>query len=47
VSVTEPPSQKVVGLLALTTGVAGLAFTVTTIAAEVALQPLALVTVTL
>jgi hypothetical protein len=47
VSVTEPPWQKVVGPLALTTGVAGSALTVTAVAALVALQPFAFVTVTL
>jgi hypothetical protein len=45
--VTEPPWQKVVGPLAVTVGMDGLAFTVTFVAALVALQPLALVTVTL
>jgi hypothetical protein len=47
VSVTEPPAQNVVEPLAVTTGIAGAAFTVTAVAAEVALQPLAFVTVTL
>jgi hypothetical protein len=45
--VTEPPWQKVVGPLAVMVGVDGLAFTVTFVAALVALQPLPLVTVTL
>jgi len=47
VSVTEPPSQNVVAPPAVITGVDGLAFTVTAVDAEVALQPLAFVTVTL
>ena len=46
VSVTLPPVQKVVGPLAVTTGVEGFAFTVTVVAADVAEHPLALVTVT-
>jgi hypothetical protein len=46
VSVTEPPAQNVVGPPAVIVAV-GLAFTITTVAAEVALQPLAFVTVTL
>ena len=46
VSVTEPPSQKVVGPLALIVAV-GFAFTVTVVADDVGAQPLALVTVTL
>ena len=46
-SVTEPPVQNVVGPLAEIDGVAGAEFTVTAVAALVALQPLALVTVTL
>lgn len=46
VSVTEPPSQKVVGPEAEIVA-AGSAFTVTAVAAEVALQPAALLTVTL
>jgi len=45
--VTEPPAQNVVGPPAVITGVDGLALTVTDVAAEVALQPLAFVTVTL
>jgi hypothetical protein len=45
--VTEPPWQKVVGPLVVMVGVDGFAFTVTFVAALVALQPLALVTVTL
>ena len=44
---TEPPSQNVVGPPAVITGVDGLALTVTVVAADVALQPLAFVTVTL
>jgi len=47
VSVTEPPAQNVVGPPAVITGVGGVALTVTVVAADVALQPLALVTVTL
>ena len=47
VSVTEPPSQNVVEPSAVITGVDGFALTVTDVVAEVALQPLALVTVTL
>jgi hypothetical protein len=47
VSVTLPPAQKVVGPPAVIAGVAGLALTVTAVAADVALQPLAFVTVTL
>jgi hypothetical protein len=47
VSVTEPPAQNVVGPPAVIVGVAGIALTVTVVAAEVALQPLAFVTVTL
>jgi hypothetical protein len=47
VSVTEPPAQNVVGPDEVTAGVAGLAFTVTATGALVALQPFALVTVTL
>jgi len=47
VSVTEPPSQNVVAPPAVITGVDGFALTVTEVAAEVALQPLAFVTVTL
>jgi hypothetical protein len=47
VSVTDPPSQNVVGPLAVTTGVAGGGFTITSVAALVALQPSAVVTVTL
>jgi hypothetical protein len=47
VSVTEPPVQNVVGPPAVMVGVAGLAFTVTAVAALVALQPLAFVTFTL
>ena len=47
VRVTEPPVQKVVEPFGVIVGVAGAAFTVTFVAALVALQPLALVTVTL
>jgi len=47
VSVTEPPAQNVVALPAVITGVDGFALTVTEVAAAVALQPLAFVTVTL
>jgi archaellum component FlaF (FlaF/FlaG flagellin family) len=46
VSVTLPPAQKVVGPPAVMPAV-GIAFAVTTVGAEVALQPLASVTVTL
>jgi hypothetical protein len=46
VNVTEPPVQNVVGPPAVIVGVAGLALTVTTVAAEVAEQPAPLVTVT-
>ena len=46
VSVTEPPEQKVVGPPAVIVGVAGLEFTVTTVAADVAEQPEPFVTVT-
>jgi hypothetical protein len=45
VSVTEPPAQNVVGPPVVIVAAGG-AFTVTTVAAEVALQPLAFVTVT-
>jgi hypothetical protein len=47
VSVTEPPVQNVVEPPAVITGVDGFAFTVTDVAAEVAVQPPAFVTVTL
>jgi hypothetical protein len=47
VSTTFPPAQKVVGPPAAIVGVAGSGFTVTLVAALVALQPLASVTVTL
>ena len=47
VSVTEPPAQNVVDPLGVITGVDGFALTVTVVAADVALQPLAFVTVTL
>ncbi len=47
VSVTDPPSQKVVAPPAVITGVDGFALTVTVVDADVALQPLAFVTVTL
>src|SRR5207244_13215510 len=43
---TEPPAQKVVGPLAVIVGV-GSGFTVTVVAAEVAVQPFASVTLTL
>ena len=43
---TVPPSQNVVGPLGVIKGVGGFALTVTVVGAEVALQPLALVTVT-
>ena len=46
VSVTLPPSQNVVGPLAVIVAV-GLLLTVTVVAAEVVLQPFAFVTVTL
>jgi hypothetical protein len=46
VSVTDPPEQKVVGPLAEITGVTSAGFTTTVVAALVALQPLASVTVT-
>ena len=46
VNVTEPPEQNVVGPLAEMVGVAGLAFTVTTVDEEVAEQPEPFVTVT-
>jgi hypothetical protein len=46
VSVTEPPGQKVVGPLAVITGVAGSVFTTTLMLALVELQPLASDTVT-
>ena len=44
---TEPPSQNVVEPLGAIAGTAGNAFTVTEVAALVALQPFAFVTVTL
>ena len=44
VRTTLPPAQKVVGPPAEMVGVAGLALTVTTVGAEVAVQPLPLVT---
>ena len=47
VSVTLPPVQKVVGPPAVIAGVEGFGLTVTVVAALVALQPFALVTVTL
>ena len=46
VRVTEPPAQNVVGPEAVIVAV-GLLFTVTAVAAEIALQPFAFVTVTL
>jgi hypothetical protein len=45
-SVTEPPSQNVVGPPAVMAGVDGFAFTVTVVAADAAGQPLPFVTVT-
>ena len=44
-SVTLPPAQNVTGPLAVTTGVEGLAFTVTVVAADPAVQPLTFDTV--
>ena len=44
VNVTLPPAQKVVGPEGVIVGVAGKAFTVTTVGAEVAVQPLLPVT---
>jgi hypothetical protein len=44
--VTLPPAQKVTGPLAVTTGVDGLALTVTVVAADPAVHPLVLETVT-
>jgi hypothetical protein len=41
VSVTLPPSQNVVELPVLIVGVGGFGFTVTAVAAEVAVHPLA------
>ena len=35
VNVTDPPSQNVVALLAVIVGVAGIGFTVTSVAAEI------------
>jgi len=46
VSVTEPPEQNVVGPEVNTEGTAGPFVTLTTVAVEELLQPLALVTVT-
>ena len=46
VKVTEPPAQKVVGPPAEITGADGIAFTVTTVGADVAVQPFAFVTCT-
>jgi hypothetical protein len=46
VRVTLPPEQKVVGPLAVITGVAGGVFTTTLMLALVELQPLASITVT-
>ena len=46
VRVTLPPAQNVVGPLGVIVGVAGFGLTVTTVAAEVELQPLPSVTVT-
>ena len=45
-SVTEPPAQNVVEPLGVIAGVGGFGLTVTTVAADVALQPLPSVTVT-
>jgi|ERR1051325_10346088 hypothetical protein len=45
-SVTEPPAQNVVGPDAVIAGVAGFAFAVIVICAEVALQPFASITLT-
>jgi hypothetical protein len=44
VNVTLPPAQKVVAPPALIVGVAGIGLTVTEVAVEVALQPLAVTT---
>jgi hypothetical protein len=41
VKVTEPPAQKVVGPPAVIVGVAGSGFTVTVVAADAEVQPLA------
>ena len=46
VKFTDPPSQKVVEPLGVTTGVAGIGFTVTFVIVEVAEQPLPSVYVT-
>ena len=46
VKVTLPPAQKVVAPPAVIVGVAGAGFTVTTVAVEVAEQPLPFVTCT-
>ena len=46
VKVTLPPAQKVVGPLGVTVGVVGCALAVTTVGAEVAEQPNALLTCT-
>lgn len=46
VRTTEPPEQKVVGPPVVIVGVAGSAFTVTVVVAEVAEQPFPFVTVT-
>ena len=43
---TLPPAQKVVAPLGVIVGVGGFGFTVTTVAADVALQPLLSLTVT-
>ena len=45
-NVTLPPGQNVVGPLAIIVGVGGVGLTVTAVAADVPIQPLALVTVT-
>ena len=47
VSVTDPPSQNEVGPLAVMAGVSGSGFSVTTVGALVAVQPFAVVIVTL
>ena len=47
VKITLPPAQKVRGPPALIVGAVGFGFTVTVMPALVALQPLALVTVTM
>jgi hypothetical protein len=44
--VTDPPAQKEVGPPAVIVGVAGVGFTVTVVAADVAEQPFASINVT-